>query len=875
MHWSGEVFAVTGVLPSDTIENVKTEVEKRKKVPKEQQRFSFGGSPIDPQKSLKDQEIKHKSILVLEDPAGAKIEAPKREKFRLSVFSAPSASFNANLDKYKVKDKETESGSIMKIKHWKGDIFDLPFDPTEYCDDVKEKIQKVRGIPVGQLRLTFQGKPVQDSTLEEQNIVHGSTLVLEPMQIRVDTPDGTGLTLAVELDDTIRQLKRLVFKEKKGFPVGAQCIMTGAEELPDDKTLLDCNVDHEDVLTLEVFELSAMHWSGAVFSITEILPTDKMDVLKRRVEKVNQIPKDKQEYIFDGVSIDALKTFKEQGLKHKSILIMQDPHETSTGGSKKEKLVLSLFSTQTTAMPSANDTSHIDTSHHSEELDEPGPTPTMPKENGTQILPREASKPVLSKPRAKVGKNVTLLSVRIKYWTGEDFDLKMKSNEYCRDVKEQIFKLRKIPVEQQHLTFQGRPLQEDLTLMEQEIANRSTLVLEPMRIILKTPGSRELRLVVDLDFTIKRIKRLVFKERPELPVNVQCLTCGGDELGDGSTLAECNVQHEDVLTLEVYRISAIDWSGIEFVIEGVRPSDTLDDMKMRVARIKQIPKAQQRFSLDGKPLDEVLTLKSQGVKHGTVLTMEPPIAQSPKRLSVKPRNDKNVITIQINHWNGDTFVLDMDAADFCSTLQDRIYDIKKIPVDQQRLSFQGRPLKTDSTLKDQKVVNQSIVVLEPMRVRVKTPTQEEVTIVVELDWIIKKIKRLVFKETRSFPVNVQCIMFRGKELSDEMTLADCKVGHEDILLLEVYVISVKLESGEIVALSGIRPNDTMDDVKKKIAKSKQTPKSRQQERLTCNGKILQDGPTTLRSLGIKHKSILVLDGPDNMAVKKATKLSQK
>ena len=355
--------------------------------------------------------------------------------------------------------------------------------------------------------------------------------------------------------------------------------MFAGDELMDDMTLSECSIDHDDILTLERFAISVLHWSGEVWPVENVNPNGTIAHVIQKIRKLKQLEADLH-LSFQFRPIDDNKTLREQGIKYKSILVLADAHKMSLPGSPRvtrEKVSLAAFS--------------------------------------TSDLGQKAEKTKLI--------NVERLTLIVQGAKEGTFTVEMEPTEYLDDIRDKIFKLKSIPVELQRLSFQGRPVNESSTLIEQNIGHQSTLVLEPMKVHIKVmPHGKQLSFAVEPEDTLGKVKEMIAK-KTAVPLDDRCLLLGGEELKDDQTLAECGIEHDEVITLERFAVNVMHWSGEVILFENVKQTGTIGHVKEKIRRkFGNLAPSKQELYFEGKYIDDEKTLQQQGVKYKSVLVLE-------------------------------------------------------------------------------------------------------------------------------------------------------------------------------------------------------------------------------------------------------------
>mmetsp|Transcript_73040 Transcript_73040/g.171274 ORF Transcript_73040/g.171274 Transcript_73040/m.171274 type:complete len:760 (+) Transcript_73040:54-2333(+) len=132
------------VAPSDTILDVKEQIQKATEVPADRQRLVFAGKQMSDSSTIQECKIESGSTVHVVSKTAS---TPKPYKITVKVLS--------------------------------GQSFELDVGPADSILDVKEEIQKLTGFAADKQRLVFAGKQLSDtSTVQECKIEDGNTLHL-------------------------------------------------------------------------------------------------------------------------------------------------------------------------------------------------------------------------------------------------------------------------------------------------------------------------------------------------------------------------------------------------------------------------------------------------------------------------------------------------------------------------------------------------------------------------------------------------------------------------------------------------------------------------------------------------------------------------
>ncbi|PRQ36675.1 putative ubiquitin [Rosa chinensis] len=224
-----------------------------------------------------------------------------------------------------------------------------------------------------------------------------------------------------------------------------------------------------------------------------------------------------------------------------------------------------------------------------------------------------------------VFKNIVGMKLFVKL-PSSTIEIEGKAEDTIQKVKAMIQAKEKIQPDQYTLVYDGKFLEEDMTLASLRMKNESTLhiIFNPrdvMSVFVKTPGGKIVEFEVKVLYTVSDVKQIV-ESFIGCSVVHYSLFYEGNELQDFKTLAFYNIKENSTLEVKPSGIQIFvkTWSGKTITLDVTR-SNTVREVKEKIFCKVRVPVIRQRIVFSGKRLEDKCSLASYNIQKQSTLYM--------------------------------------------------------------------------------------------------------------------------------------------------------------------------------------------------------------------------------------------------------------
>ena len=350
-------------------------------------------------------------------------------------------------------------------------------------------------------------------------------------------------------------------------------------------------------------------------------------------------------------------------------------------------------------------------------------------------------------------------------------ELDVDPNDSIAKLKSMIKVKRGFSVDEQRIVYNGRNLEDDQTVRDYNIQNKSTLnlVLPVMKVTIQKETMGRvyiLTLEVSPNDSILDVKQKI-QDLTGVPFRKQNLFLGGKELQNIFTIAKYNIQNKSVIdlveTITVY--FATPFRSQERMKLDLKPIDTIGSVKDKIVAKTRIPLHQQVLKFNNKELRDADTLNHYSIGDKFTIFV--------------------YVTVEIVVMYTGTKVtqrLKLFKSDTIRDVKVKIQLSKDILCDMQHLYFRGQRLIDSDTLSDLNIQNESkLDCIVMITIHIMMPNGNEISVDVSLDDDVRSVRDRI-QVRGAIPSDQLCfLVYNGETLNNSYTVRDYRLWNGSVL----------------------------------------------------------------------------------------------
>lgn len=426
-------------------------------------------------------------------------------------------------------------------------------------------------------------------------------------------PNGNMISLEIYPKTSVRDVKDKI-QRKEGIPPDKQNLNFRGEALEDDQTLENYCIDNDSILQLGLDVKRIFVKMPSEKSLTlEVNPETSIRDVKLEIYEKEEMSPDQQHIFFIGTRLEDHYSLKSYHITTDSVLQLYFVMKISVKMPSGETVTLKVDPRATIR-------------DVKDKIQKKGGILSAQQclvFGGVELEDDRAMGYYHYAKKSTLRLFPVAEQIFVKMPSGKTITLNVKPETSVRHLKTKIQNKEGIPPDEQHLLFRSVEIEDDRTLKNLQIYNKSTLslYLAAKQIFVKMPSGKTIPLGVQPETSIRDVK-IKIEEIEGIPCDQQHLFFNWTMLSNKYNLWYYNIPNEATLHLRGMQISVVLPTRKKIALD-VLPSDSVEILKKKICEKEGIASHQQQLFFDNTQLEDGCSLNDSNIREGSVVFLKP------------------------------------------------------------------------------------------------------------------------------------------------------------------------------------------------------------------------------------------------------------